>query len=33
VQLVRQFHNNVLTGAQPPYDEFAYHTCTPDGRS
>jgi hypothetical protein len=33
VQLVRMFHDNILIGAQPPYDEFVYHTCTPDGGS
>lgn len=27
VQLVRLFHDNHLTGEQPPYDEFVYHTC------
>ena len=32
VQLVRLFHDNPLTGEQPPYDEFVYHTCpTPRG--
>jgi hypothetical protein len=30
VQLVRLFHDNQLTGEQPPYDEFTYHTCRPD---
>jgi hypothetical protein len=29
VQLVRMFHENVLLGPQPPYEEFVYHTCTP----
>jgi hypothetical protein len=27
VQLVRLFHENRLTGEQPPYEEFVYHTC------
>ncbi|MFL6206931.1 MAG: hypothetical protein ACJ739_16435 [Acidimicrobiales bacterium] len=31
VELVRLFHENTLTGTPPPYDEFTYHTCTPDG--
>jgi hypothetical protein len=26
VELVRLFHANVLTGPQPPYQEFTYHT-------
>jgi hypothetical protein len=29
VQLVRLFHDNAIVGEQPPYNEFAYHTCTP----
>jgi hypothetical protein len=33
VELVRRFHDNVLVGAQPPYDELVYHTCTPDGEA
>lgn len=34
VQLVRLFHENRVVGAQPPYEEFVYHTCTPEeGRS
>ena len=30
VQLVRLFHDNRLEGAQPPYEEFVYHSCTPE---
>jgi hypothetical protein len=30
VQLVRLFHANRLLGEQPPYEEFVFHTCTPD---
>jgi hypothetical protein len=30
VQLVRLFHDNRLTGEQPPYEEFVYHTCQPE---
>ena len=30
VQLVRLFHDNELTGEQPPYDEFVYYTCLPE---
>ena len=30
VQLVRLFHENRIQGPQPPYQEFVYHTCTPD---
>ncbi len=30
VQLVRLFHENRLQGPPLPYDEFVYHTCTPD---
>jgi hypothetical protein len=30
VQLVRRFHDNELTGPQPPYDEFVYHSCRPE---
>jgi len=30
VQLVRMFHDNELTGPQPPYQEFVYDTCTPE---
>lgn len=26
VELVRLFHTNVLTGPQPPYEEFTYYT-------
>jgi hypothetical protein len=33
VDMVRMFHDNALTGAQPPYDEFVYHSCTPDDGS
>lgn len=33
VELVRRFHANVITGEQPPYDEFVYHTCRPEGSS
>ena len=33
VDLVRLFHDNKLVGEQPPYEEFVYHTCTPDGRA
>jgi hypothetical protein len=33
VDLVRLFHDNHLVGEQPPYDEFVYHSCTPDGSS
>ena len=30
VELIRMFHENRVVGEQPPYDEFVYHTCTPD---
>jgi hypothetical protein len=30
VQLVRLFHDNRLLGPQPSYDEFVYHTCSPE---
>ncbi len=30
VQLVRLFHENRVVGSQPPYEEFVYHTCSPD---
>lgn len=30
VQLVRLFHDNRVVGPQPPYEEFVYHTCTPE---
>ena len=33
VDLVRLFHDNRIVGEQPPYDEFVYYTCTPDGDS
>lgn len=26
VELVRMFHQNAITGAQPPYQDFTYHT-------
>ena len=32
VELVRLFHENEIVGPQPPFDEFTYHTCRPDGR-
>ena len=31
VRLVRFFHENRLRGAQPPYEEFVFHSCSPDG--
>ena len=33
VEMVRLFRDNHLVGAQPPYDEFTYHTCTPEAGS
>src|SRR5687767_5051011 len=30
VRLVRLFHENQVVGPQPAYEEFEYHTCTPD---
>jgi hypothetical protein len=33
VRLVRLFRDNKVQGEQPPYEEFVYHTCTPDGSS
>lgn len=33
VQLVRLSHENRIQGAQPPYEEVVYHTCTPERAS
>jgi hypothetical protein len=33
VELVRMFHDNSVSGTPLPYDEFTYHTCTPDSAS
>ncbi len=30
VQLVRLFHDNRVLGPQPAYEEFVYHTCSPE---